>query len=458
MFAQMRREAEEANVKREEQLLENEHKRQKVNAEMQIEIERQRAAVETNRMMVNNEIMERREVEYITRNEREKQELLGLKENEKLEMKACYEQQMALERRLSEEKEKRLRSENQVHMLLEKKEPPLPPLHLVVSRPAASAASVTSTQVFAKSAVPYKSMVRDVMPSPRSSPRLATSHKLHVSNGTFVSILAPNSKPFSVHMATPRISCTLASATMPMTTTSIQTLQPKNVADETKMATVTAVVPNSDAAIVSCSTNVADVVKVMDASNVVLHANVVQSQNVVPQAPVLTQSAGTEPKIAQNLGYAETKVSPPVELKSSVSEGHTLTSAPSAIPKLSPEQPQVVPIQPVPTVIVRPPTAPKGYSRSTSYKAYKEYFKRLSICNGWTSPLMKTQNLLINLEGAASEAVRGLEVTSDADYDKIWEMLKRRFSFQNDIEQNRRAFDRKRQEDNESVAQFELSL
>jgi len=32
MFAQMRREAEEANAKREEQLQENEHKRQKVHA------------------------------------------------------------------------------------------------------------------------------------------------------------------------------------------------------------------------------------------------------------------------------------------------------------------------------------------------------------------------------------------------------------------------------------------
>ena len=92
-------------AQREDQLLESEQKRQKINAEMQIEIERQRAAVQTNRMMVNNEIMERREAEYVLRKEQEKQELLGLKENEKLEMKACYEQQIALERRLSEEKE-----------------------------------------------------------------------------------------------------------------------------------------------------------------------------------------------------------------------------------------------------------------------------------------------------------------------------------------------------------------
>jgi len=37
------------------------------------------------------------------------------------------------------------------------------------------------------------------------------------------------------------------------------------------------------------------------------------------------------------------------------------------------------------------------------------------------------------MEGAAAEAVRGLEVTDDSDYDKIWEMLKRRFALQDDV-------------------------
>ena len=275
---------------REDQLLESEQKRQKITAEMQIEIERQRAAVETNRMMVNNEIMERREAEYILRKEREKQELLGLKENEKLEMKACYEQQIALERRLSEEKEKRLRSESQVCMLLQKRDlPPVPP-HMMASRSVASAASAaSSTQVFAKPAVPYKSLMRDVVPSPRLSPRPVTSHKLSVSNGIFVSTL-PSNVHSKLHMAMPRMSCMLASATTPITTTPIQTLQPKIVADETKMATATAIVSSSDATVVSCSTNAADVVSVTDVSNVVLHANVMQSQNVVPQVPVPIQS------------------------------------------------------------------------------------------------------------------------------------------------------------------------
>jgi len=290
----------------EDQLLESEQKRQKIYAEMQVEIERQRAAVETNRMMINNEIMERREAEYVERKEQEKQVLFGLKENEKLEMKACYEQQIALERRLSEEKEKCLRSENQVHMLLEKRElPPVPP-PMMVSRPVASSASpASSTQVFAKPPVPYKGLVHDVVPSPRLSPRPAASHKLSVSNGNFVSTL-PSSVHSKLHMATPRMSRTLASVTTPMITAPIQTLQPKIVVGETKMATATAIATSSDATVISCDNNVADVVNVTNVSNVVPHANAMQSQNVVPQVSVPNYSTDAEPKFAQNLGQVET--------------------------------------------------------------------------------------------------------------------------------------------------------
>jgi len=256
----------------------------------------------------------------------------------------------------------------------------------------------------------------------------------------------------------------LAYATVPMITTQAQILQPKFVVDETKMANVSVVASSNDAVVVPCATNVVHAVSMIDASNVVsqlfvLHANVTQPENVVPQAPVQTGSAGTDPKIAPNLGNVEAIILPSVEPKCDVTESQKVAiSAPEVMPNRSPEQLQVVPTQLVPTVIVRPPTAPKGYSGLTSYKAYKEYFECLSICNGWTLPLIKAQNLVINLEGAASEAVCGLEVKDDSDYDKIWDMLKRRFSFQDDVERSRREFDRKRQEDNESVAQFELGL
>jgi len=148
-------------------------------------------------------------------------------------------------------------------------------------------------------------------------------------------------------------------------------------------------------------------VNVTNASNVVPLDNAMQSQNVVPQVSVPISSADAEPKFAQNLGQVETKVSLPLELQVDhpASSSHTQTTLPSTTPKLLVESPQVVPVQQIPTVIVRPPTAPKSYAGTTSYKAYKEYFERLSICNGWISNLVKAQNLLINLDGATAEAV-----------------------------------------------------
>jgi len=78
----------------------------------------------------------------------------------------------------------------------------------------------------------------------------------------------------------------------------------------------------------------------------------------------------------------------------------------------------------LPTVVVRPPTAPKFYKGDTSYKAYKEYFECLSVCNRWVTNLEKAQNLLISLEGPAADTVQGFEVKQDSDYDTIWELLK----------------------------------
>jgi len=78
----------------------------------------------------------------------------------------------------------------------------------------------------------------------------------------------------------------------------------------------------------------------------------------------------------------------------------------------------------LPTVVMRPPTTPKFYRGDASYKAYREYFECLSVCNGWISPMQKAQNLIISLEGPAAETVHGLEIKQDQDYETIWELLK----------------------------------
>jgi len=62
---QMQTEMEERNVKRVQLMLENEFQRQKVQADLQCEIERQWAATEMNQIVVQTKMLERREVENL---------------------------------------------------------------------------------------------------------------------------------------------------------------------------------------------------------------------------------------------------------------------------------------------------------------------------------------------------------------------------------------------------------
>ena len=119
-----------------------------------------------------------------------------------------------------------------------------------------------------------------------------------------------------------------------------------------------------------------------------------------------------------------------------------------------------VSIQPTtaPVVIVKQPQPVKPYSGQTSYKGFKEYFIRLALCNGWSSKVEKAQNLLVAMEGAAAEAVRGFVVTQDSDYDAIWEALARRFGHMDEPERAMRLFDVAKQAEHESLALFEQNL
>ena len=62
------------------------------------------------------------------------------------------------------------------------------------------------------------------------------------------------------------------------------------------------------------------------------------------------------------------------------------------------------------------------------------------------------------MEGAAAEAVRGLMVTQDSDYDAIWEALARRFGHMDEPERAMRLFDVAKQAEHESLALFEQNL
>ena len=72
-----------------------------------------------------------------------------------------------------------------------------------------------------------------------------------------------------------------------------------------------------------------------------------------------------------------------------------------------------------PIVVVKQPQPTKPYTGQTSWKFYKEYFTCLALCNGCTIGVEKAQNLLIAMEGAAAETVRGLTADKDEDCDLI---------------------------------------
>ena len=111
-----------------------------------------------------------------------------------------------------------------------------------------------------------------------------------------------------------------------------------------------------------------------------------------------------------------------------------------------------------PIVVVKQPQLTKPYTGQTSWKSYKEYFTRLALCNGWTTGVEKAHNLLIAMEGAAAETVRGLTADKNEDYDLIWKNLSRRFGHIDEPERAKRRFDSKKQLESETVEVFEQGL
>jgi len=109
-------------------------------------------------------------------------------------------------------------------------------------------------------------------------------------------------------------------------------------------------------------------------------------------------------------------------------------------------------------VVVKQPEPVRPYTGTTSYKAYKEYFEKICVCNDWKTPTEYARHLLVAMGGAASEAVRGLKAEQDSDLATIWEALARRFGFVDKPERAMRRFDVRKQLEGETLAVFEQSL
>ena len=82
----------------------------------------------------------------------------------------------------------------------------------------------------------------------------------------------------------------------------------------------------------------------------------------------------------------------------------------------------------------------------------------MALFNGWTTGVEKAQNLLIAMEGAAEETVKGLTADKDEDYDLIWENLSRGFCHIDEPKRAKRRFDGKKQLESETIEVFEHGL
>ena len=122
----------------------------------------------------------------------------------------------------------------------------------------------------------------------------------------------------------------------------------------------------------------------------------------------------------------------------------------STPPALVVTQPQVV--------LVKQFQPSKPYSGASSWKGYGEYFERLSAVNGWTTTEQKTEQLAVALEGPASEVLLDLDTSQPQTYNLIWEALARQFGSLDGVREAVRCIDSRRQEENETITDFEQSL
>jgi len=158
--------------------------------------------------------------------------------------------------------------------------------------------------------------------------------------------------------------------------------------------------------------------------------------NVATARPSSLVGADTRPTYV-SLGAPLTSVSPSVNTQTMSSVVTTATVSPS-LPPVSQDPGIGDPTPssgtvnfgagpPAPTVIIRQPEPVRPYTGQTSYKSYKEYFERICLCNEWKSPTECARHLLVAMDGAATDAVRGLKAEKDTDLALIWEALSRRF-------------------------------
>jgi len=123
-----------------------------------------------------------------------------------------------------------------------------------------------------------------------------------------------------------------------------------------------------------------------------------------------------------------------------------------------PSSPPAPAVTQPPVVVVTQFQQPKPYTGASSWKSYREYFERLAAVNGWATASQKVERLTLALEGPATEVLRDLDTSQPQAYNIIWEALARRFGSLDGAREAMRRFDPRRQDDNETIPDFEQAL
>jgi len=111
-----------------------------------------------------------------------------------------------------------------------------------------------------------------------------------------------------------------------------------------------------------------------------------------------------------------------------------------------------------PTVLVHQIRTPKPYSGKSNWKLYKQHFERVAKINKWHTNTEKFQYLSLALESPATEVLIDIDENSDSAYMDVWDALAKRFGSIEDQREAMRRFDSRKQNSDESIAEFVQAL
>jgi len=109
-------------------------------------------------------------------------------------------------------------------------------------------------------------------------------------------------------------------------------------------------------------------------------------------------------------------------------------------------------------VVVRQFQPVRPYNGSTSWKLFREHYRRVAKMNSWTSNEELLSHLTLALEGPSAEVLRDFDETSPTALTNLWARLEHRFGEIDKAREAMRRFVARRQSDTKSVVEFEQAL